>query len=158
MACRKRGRFGLDPVRKALAMFSLFEHCVSKQLKWIIQILRNRMQRRGSKCSCFFLSHHHKDGRLMKGAIDAAMEFFIFKSNQIKGIRRKVRPSVINPNVWSDYPTKNKVKWIQKKNYNDQDVQESIWQVPLSQWKTLRSLSSFMKIPRLNMGQMRQKG
>ena len=37
---------------------------------------RNKL---GENCSCDFLSQRHKNGRLNKGAIDAAMEYFPFK-------------------------------------------------------------------------------
>ena len=46
-----------------------------------------------------FLSHHHKNGRLNKGAIDAAMEYFPFKRSQIKVIWRLARDAAVDPNV-----------------------------------------------------------
>ena len=55
-----------------------------------------------------FWSQHNKYGHPEKGAIDAAIELFPFKSTKIKGIRRKVLvctsglPSIESTNPGTD--------------------------------------------------------
>ena len=54
------------------------------------------------------LSQRHKNGRLNKDAIDAAMEYFPFKSSQIKFIWRLARGVAVDTNVRVEFTTKNK--------------------------------------------------
>ena len=55
-----------------------------------------------------FLSQRHKNGRLNKGVIDAAMEYFPFKRSQIKVIWRLTRDAAVDQNVQVDFTTKKK--------------------------------------------------
>ena len=46
-----------------------------------------------------FLSHHHKNGHLIKGAIAAAMDHLLSKITQIKVILRQARAEAVDLNI-----------------------------------------------------------
>ena len=85
-----------------------------------------------------FLSQHHKNCRLNKGAIAAAEEHFPFKSTHIKAIRRLARANAVHPNVPVDFKTKMKGNSGRKLKYNQGDVLKAIQETPLSQRRTLQ--------------------
>ena len=74
------------------------------------------------------MSQIHKNGRLNKVAIDAAMEYFPFKRSQIKP------------------------------KYSQESLMTAIQCTPLSQRSTLCSLSNVTLIPVSTLGKMHKKG
>ena len=105
-----------------------------------------------------FLSQHHKNGRLNKGAIDAAMEYFPFKMSQIKVIWRLARGAAVGPNIRVDFTTKKKGNLVQKPKYSQESLITAIQSMTLSQRSTLRSLSNVASIHVSTLGKMRKKG
>ena len=104
-----------------------------------------------------FLGQHHKNGRLNKGAIAAAMELFPFKSTQIKHIWRAARASVLDPSVRVDFSTK-KGNSGRKPKYSEENVKSLIENVPLSRRSTIRSLSKATTIPTTTLWRMGKEG
>ena len=80
-----------------------------------------------------FLSQRHKNGRLNKGAIDAAMEYFPFKRIQIKVIWRLARDAAVDLNVRVDFTTKKKGNLGRIPNYSQEILMIAIQSTPLSQ-------------------------
>ena len=105
-----------------------------------------------------FLSRRHKNVRLNKGAIDAAMEYFPFKRSQIKVIWRLVTDAAVDPNVQVDFTTKKKGNSVRKPKYSQEILITAIQSTPLSQRSTLCSLSKAALIPVSTLGKMRKKG
>ena len=104
-----------------------------------------------------FLSHRHINGRLNKGAIDAAMEYFPFKRSQIKVIWRLARYAAVDLNVQVDFTTKKKGNSGRKPKYSQESLMTAIQSTPLSQRSTLHSLLNVTFIPVLTLGKMRKK-
>ena len=102
-----------------------------------------------------FLSRRHKNGRLNKGEIDAAMEYFPFKRSQIKVIWRLARDADVDPNVQVDFTTKKKGNLGRKTKYSQEILMTAIQSKPLSQRSTLLSLSNVTLIPVSTLGKMR---
>ena len=105
-----------------------------------------------------FLSERHKNGRLNKGAIDVAMEYFPFKRSQIKVIWRLARDADVDPNARVEFTTKKKGNSGWKPKYSQESLITAIQSTPLSQRSTLRSLSKATLIPVSTLGKMRKKG
>jgi hypothetical protein len=105
-----------------------------------------------------FLSQRHKNGRLNKGAIDAAKEHFPFEKSQINRIWKLARDNAVDPNVPSDYATKKKGNSGRKPKYTQEDVMAAIGQTPLTRRQSLRTLSNATSIPASTLCGMRKKG
>ena len=105
-----------------------------------------------------FLSQRHKNGRLEKGAIDAAKENFPFGKSQINRIWQRARGNVVDPNVQSDYTSKKMGNSGRKPKYSQEAVLATIGQTPFSQRQTLRSMSNATSIPASTLCAMRKKG
>ena len=104
-----------------------------------------------------FLSQRHRNGRLNKGAIDVAMEYFPFKRSQIKVIWRLARDADFDPNARVEFTTKKKGNLGRKPKYSQESLMTAIKYTPLSQRITLRSPSNATLIPVLTLGNMRKK-
>ena len=105
-----------------------------------------------------FLSQRHKNARLNKGAIDAAMEYFPFKRSQIKVIWRLARDAAVDPNVRVEFTTKNKGNSGKKTKHSQESLMTAIQSTPLSEFSTLLSLSKATLITVSTLGKMRKKG
>ena len=79
-----------------------------------------------------FLSQRHKNCRLNKGAIDAAMEYFPFKRSQIKVIWRLARDAAVDPNVRLDFTNKKKGNSGRKTKYSQESLMTAIQSTPLT--------------------------
>ena len=104
-----------------------------------------------------FLSQRHKNGRLNKGAIDAAMEYFPFQRSQIKVIRRLAMDVAVDMKVRVEFMTKQKGNLGRKPKYSQESLMTAIQYTPLSQSITLCSLSNAMLIPVSTLGKMCKK-
>jgi len=105
-----------------------------------------------------FFAQHHKNGRLVKGAIEEAKKNFPFKDTQIKLIWRKARAGAVDPDVQVDYTTQKVGNSGRKAKYDKQKVLNIIQRLTVSQHRNLRALSCAMSISRSALGRMRKAG
>ena len=94
-----------------------------------------------------FLLQRHKNVSLNKGAIYESMKISPFKITQIKIIWRQASPVVVDTRVRVDFTTKKKGGLGRKTKYNQENLVTAILQTPLSQHRTLQSLTNAMSIP-----------
>ncbi len=104
-----------------------------------------------------FLSQRHKNGRLIKGAIEEAEKIFPFKRASIQLIWKKARPGVLDPSIVVDISNQKKGKSGRKAKYSEGDL-ATMGDVPLRQRTTLRSLSFAMSIPRTSLWRLLKTG
>jgi len=105
-----------------------------------------------------FFAQHHKNGRLVKGAIEEAKKNFPFKDMQIKLIWRKAKAGAVDPDFRVDYTTQKVRNSNQKAKYNKQKVLNIIQRLPVSQHRNLHALSCVTSISRLALGRMQKAG
>ncbi len=104
-----------------------------------------------------FLSQRHKNGRLVKGALEEALTLFPFKKSQIQSLWKRAREGVLDPNVEVDISNRKKGNSGRKKKYRDEHI-EKIREVPLSQRTTLMSLSFAIGIPKTSLWRLLKCG
>ena len=71
-----------------------------------------------------FLSQRHKNGRLIPGAIEEAMDHFPFKRSSIQRIWKEARSSVLDPSVSVIVGSKKKGRSGRKRKYKHKDLVE----------------------------------
>ena len=104
-----------------------------------------------------FLGQPHKDGRLLKGAIDEAAEHFPFARASIQCIWYAARPIIMDPNIVLDVSRKKKGNSGRKRVNIDEEVR-NMANIPFSKRTSFHALSCATHIPKTTLFRLLRNG